>query len=205
MAISASELIGAPFGDSITCCAGRPQNWCHENPMLFTMSNRSRFAPGLLSVPVFLVVWRVDRVEIDPWSGRALIVRLKPDLPCVPLRLTGKEERANVQNELGEEIESSKCEIRRAGRNGKSLKRNRAGGRSPQCWDQGAGRSFRDSNCVFFWHYRNVAAVEPCPFGLSKGDPDSVSRTSKQDFGIIRIFRVPRPRPRASHQVWASC
>ncbi len=33
--------------------------------------------------------------------GCEKIVRLKPDLLCAPLRLTGKEERANVQNELG--------------------------------------------------------------------------------------------------------
>jgi hypothetical protein len=101
MAICASDLIGSPFGDSTTCCAGRLQKWCHENAMLFTMSNRSRFARGLLSVPVFFVVWRADRVEIDPWLGQALIVRLKPDLLFVPLRLTGNEEKANVQNELG--------------------------------------------------------------------------------------------------------
>ncbi len=36
------------------------------------------------------------------WEGGwERIVRLEPDLLCVPLRLTGTGERANIQNELG--------------------------------------------------------------------------------------------------------
>ncbi len=54
--------------------------------------------------------------------------RAGPD-DSVPLILAGKGCAANIQNESGEEIRSSKSEIRRAGRSGKSFARGWGGGR----------------------------------------------------------------------------
>ena len=58
------------------------------------------------------------------------------------LILAGKGRTTNHQNERGEEIRSSKYEIRGAGGSGKSLKRSRAGGPWTEGCDQGDRTEF---------------------------------------------------------------
>ncbi len=72
-------------------------------------------------------------------SGLSIPERRERDR-VVPVMLASKGTPSNIQNERGEEIRTSKSEIRRAGRSGKSFKRRRAGRTEDGIQGGGGGR-----------------------------------------------------------------